>query len=81
MIDAKGPGYEKLIKNAQKYPRFNAFIDKRFLDQAHRQFNAAQGRSIEWYFAEKGASDYVRQLFAGDSRLSTIKIIYMPVPK
>lgn len=81
MIEAKGPGYEKLIKSSSKYPRFKGFIDKRFTDQANRQFDAAQGRPIEWYFAEKGAADYVRELFKGDPRLSTIKIIYMPRPQ
>ncbi|HEV2263314.1 MAG TPA: Tox-REase-5 domain-containing protein, partial [Stellaceae bacterium] len=81
MIEAKGPGYEDLIESGRKNEKFKKLIDKKLVGQANDQLDAAQGRPIEWYFGEKGAADYVRELFRGDTRLCKIKIIYMPMPR
>lgn len=81
MIEAKGPGYEDLIESGRESAKFKKLIEKKFFKQANDQLDAAQDRPIEWYFAEKSAADYFRELFHGDTRLHTIAIIYAPMPR
>ena len=71
MVDAKGFVYARLIEEGRKYDGLKAGVDAYLTGQALRQFQAAQGRPIEWCFAEKKAADYVRKIFKGDHRLST----------
>jgi hypothetical protein len=61
LVDAKGERYEELLQN----PITKQKTISGLFAQAQRQTEAAlpQGRNIKWYFAEKGASDYVRELF------------------
>jgi RHS repeat-associated protein len=56
LLEAKGPGYARLI--AQKFG--NSIVSK-LLDQAARQVAAAAGRQIIWHFAEQEAADAVAE--------------------
>jgi hypothetical protein len=42
---------------------------------------AAGGRAIRWYFAEKKAADYIRELFDGDLDRGRIDIVHAPMPE
>jgi hypothetical protein len=57
------------------------FIIKRLWNQAEDQVLAAGARPIRWYFSEKQAADYVRELFRGDRLLGHIEIAYAPMPE
>jgi hypothetical protein len=48
--------------------------------QAQRQVAAAGERAIRWYFSEKQAADYVRELFRGDRARDRIDIVHVPMP-
>ncbi|WP_306639583.1 Tox-REase-5 domain-containing protein [Sanyastnella coralliicola] len=54
LLEAKGK-YKWLLERN--------WVQSSFLKQATRQVNAAEGATIEWYFAEKEAADIVRELF------------------
>lgn len=76
MVDAKGTGYLKMFREKGPMPWLGVEAD--MLDQSKRQLQAAQGRPIEWYVAEKEVADYVRDLFARNHR--PITIIHAPPP-
>ncbi|HKT18527.1 MAG TPA: hypothetical protein VJR47_10825 [Stellaceae bacterium] len=76
MIDAKGTGYLNLRGKKSPIPWLGA--EAKMLRQSERQIEAAQGRPIEWYFAEKEIADHVRDLFARNNR--NIAIIYASPP-
>ena len=62
MIDAKGPGYLKPLNSGiEKFPWLG--VEKKMLKQAQSQIEAAQGRAIEWYVAEREVADRVRESF------------------
>ncbi|MER8409668.1 Tox-REase-5 domain-containing protein, partial [Mesorhizobium sp. M1307] len=62
LVDAKGPGYAKFVKDGE-------FRDdwwegrQKLLDQAQRQTVAAKGNPITWTFAEQKAADAAKKLF------------------
>jgi hypothetical protein len=75
MIEAKGPGYAKLLK----YSYFSEEIFlARWTKQAARQVDASGGRDLEWYFAEDAASTYARRLFR-KAELQKIRVISQPM--
>lgn len=76
MIDAKGTGYLKMFREKGPMPWLGVEAD--MLDQSKRQLQAAQGRPIEWYVAEKEIADHVRDLLARNHR--NIAVIYAPPP-
>lgn len=76
MIDAKGTGYLNLRGKKSPIPWLGA--EAKMLRQSKKQIEAAQGRPIEWYVAEKEIADHVRDLFARNNR--NITIIYAPPP-
>lgn len=76
MIDAKGTGYLDMLDGDSAHPW--DWVQGKFLDQAQRQRDAAQGRSIEWHFAEEPVADYVRGLF--ERKNLDIIVIYSPPP-
>lgn len=53
LLEAKGLGYDKLLKNE----KFGDRVMDKLMDQARRQVDAAGGTPLEWHFAEKGAAD------------------------
>jgi hypothetical protein len=50
-------------------------------EQAERQVRAAGDRPIRWYFSEKKAADFVRDLFEGDRVRGRIEIVHVPMPE
>jgi hypothetical protein len=74
MIEAKGPGY--LYLYTEKRSLWNAKIEPRLIAQARRQVYAANGRKIEWYFAEKEMADLFRQKFLEEE--INITVVYAP---
>ncbi|WP_161607299.1 hypothetical protein [Methyloferula stellata] len=62
LVEAKGPRYAALIRAGGK---LEAKVRDEFLEQAQKQLHIAQARGVglKWYFAEKEAADYARDLF------------------
>jgi RHS repeat-associated protein len=58
LVDAKGPGYARLLQT-----RFGSFVANKLVEQAFRQVNAANGTPIVWRFAEEDAATFVQTLF------------------
>lgn len=59
MIDAKGPGYAKLLT----YGTVSSLVAEKLLDESARQLAALGTRQLRWYFAEPAAAEIVRKLF------------------
>ena len=77
-MEAKGPGYANFIKNGKFRTWFQGA--RGLVDQARRQFIAAQGIPIEWHFAEEIAANVVRNLLAS-KEFGFIKVIFTaPLP-
>ena len=76
MIEAKGPGYLDMLLRQSEVPW--KWVEADFLGQAERQLQAANGRPIEWHFAEKPVADYVRELFRKQGW--PITVIHTPMP-
>lgn len=74
MIEFKGLGYANMLS----HPFMRANIARQWLAQAMRQVLASDGRPIRWYFAEKGALDFARALFAMNPLLSGIELDFAP---
>jgi len=64
MIDYKDKYWDMLRK-----PGISEFVMDDFIDQALRQMSAARQRPIRWYFSEKEAADFVRDLFRDDPNI------------
>ncbi len=63
MIEAKGPTFADLLRRALK-SNFSDNVDAKLVKQAESQIQAAGPREVRWYFADQGAADHVRALFA-----------------
>jgi hypothetical protein len=57
------------------------FIIKNLWNQAESQVQAAGSRPIRWYFSEKQAADYIRDLFRDDPVRGSIDIVHVPMPE
>ena len=73
LLEAKGPGYEKLLGSS-----FGNSVSDKLLAQARSQVQAAKGAPITWSFAEKGAADAVRSLFQKQG-IKGIKVVHTAV--
>jgi hypothetical protein len=62
LLEAKGPGYQKIMEDPHKGFIWNGIVND-FLDQGENQDRAAGGRALEWHFAEKPVADKVREIF------------------
>ena len=77
MMDYKDR-YWKLLSD----PDTQRFTIRKLWKQALDQVHAAADREIRWYFSEKNAADYVRELFSGDrDGRGRIKIFHVPMPE
>jgi hypothetical protein len=76
MIEAKGTGYLEMLLKPSYYPWMGAQND--MLDQAKRQLQAAQGRPVEWYFAEDIVAEYMRDVFRRENLPIIVK--FAPPP-
>jgi len=75
LIEAKGTGYAEPIERS---PFMTKVFDAQWVAQAKRQIAASQGRPIEWHFAERGAAEHARALFANTEGLEEINVVYTP---
>ncbi|GMU02788.1 hypothetical protein KH5H1_69080 [Corallococcus caeni] len=62
LLEAKGPGYAKFIKDNMTLKEFYRGFDK-VLAQAERQFTFAQGKRIRWIVAEGRFAGLLRKAF------------------
>jgi hypothetical protein len=69
--------YWKLLSNLDT----QGFTIGKLWKQALDQVQAARDREIHWYFSEKEAADYVRDLFDRDDDRGRIKIFHVPMPE
>ena len=76
LIEAKGPGYAKFVKNGQFRDWFSGADE--LVDQAQRQLRAAKGTPIRWNVAEADAVIAIRNLLV-DRGITGIEIIHTPV--
>lgn len=73
MLEAKGVGYSRLLKDANKAED----ILQRAVTQAKRQLNAAKGTKIQWHIAEADVAEKVRARFLKEGNgLENIEIIH-----
>jgi hypothetical protein len=77
LLEAKGPNLAKFIDDGLKPAGFFRG-ELKFLEQAKRQFDAADGLPVRWIVAEKKFADYLRKLF-GDNGLESIEVIHVPL--
>jgi hypothetical protein len=75
LLDAKGPGYARFVKNGQ-FRNWYSGKDK-LLDQAARQVEVAKGNPIQWHVAEEPAANAIRALFNSQG-ISGINVIFTP---
>ncbi|MCY1029885.1 restriction endonuclease fold toxin 5 domain-containing protein [Corallococcus sp. BB11-1] len=75
LLEAKGPGYEKFIKDDMEMKDFFRGFGQ-MLNQARRQSTLAEGMRIRWYVAEKRVADLLRVAFSGQG----IKVDVVHVP-
>jgi hypothetical protein len=62
LLEAKGPGYAKFIKDDMSQKEFFRGFRK-MIEQAKRQFDLVEGTRIRWYVAEKRLGDFLRRAF------------------
>lgn len=76
MIEAKGPGYAKLLR----YSYFaEEILPERWGRQAERQVDASAWRGLEWFFAEPEAENEAKEIFGRDeNRFGKIKVRHEP---
>jgi hypothetical protein len=76
MVEAKGPGYAKLLR----YEWGKDSLAEQWLDQSARQLAAAGSRRVRWYFAEPEAAEFARDLFSrpggGRDRIEIVVLHY-----
>jgi hypothetical protein len=76
LLEAKGPGYANFVKNGEFADWFQKTGLERLIEQAKRQEIAAQGRQIQWHFAEEEPARLIRKLF--DNKDINIQVIVTP---
>ncbi len=77
MVDAKGPGYAKPLYN-YLHNGYGKGVVRKLVNQANKQIEAAKGRNIVWFFAEKAAAEAAKLIFHA-LKLDTINIVYLPM--
>ncbi|MFP2899456.1 restriction endonuclease fold toxin 5 domain-containing protein [Corallococcus sp. 4LFB] len=75
LLEAKGPGYAKFIKDDMTLKEFYRGFDK-VLAQAERQVEVAGGRRIRWIVAEERFAEFLRQAF----QQNTLPIEVVSIP-
>ncbi|MBZ4335880.1 restriction endonuclease fold toxin 5 domain-containing protein, partial [Corallococcus sp. AS-1-12] len=80
LLEAKGPGYAKFIKDNMTLKEFFKGFDK-VLDQADRQYLMARGMRVRWIVAEERFGALLRRAF--ESRgYKTFEVVHVaPVPR
>jgi hypothetical protein len=76
MVEFKATGYADQLK----YEPMKTNIMYEWLGEATRQIEASGGRPVRWYFAERGALEFAREIFSGRGILKRIQLVYLPPP-
>jgi hypothetical protein len=77
MVEAKGPGYTKLLAK----PWGPDSIGGQWAAQSFSQILSAGDRPIRWYFAEREAADFARELFRELGYGNRIDVEWRPWPE
>jgi hypothetical protein len=77
MVEAKGPGYTNLLAK----PWGPDSISRQWATQSFSQILSAGDRPIRWYFAERGAADFARNLFRDLGYGDRIDVEWRPWPE
>lgn len=75
MIEAKGPGYAKLLRYKYFYEKV---LPARWTNQATRQILASGGRNLDWFCAESEGANRARELFHDTPSLKRINVLHVP---
>ncbi|WP_428265903.1 Tox-REase-5 domain-containing protein, partial [Haliangium sp.] len=75
LIEAKGPGYAKFIKDGKFMRYFSG--RHRLFEQANRQRGAAGNHPIEWHIAEQELAEMLRRVFRRRN-ITGIRVIHTP---
>jgi hypothetical protein len=75
MIEAKGPGYAKLLRDSYMS---DEVLPERWQRQAERQISAAGSRDVAWFFAEPEPAAKAKEWFGDNKKLRNIKIFVIP---
>jgi len=75
MIEAKGPGYARLLRSPYFYDKI---LPARWRRQAMKQAAAGGQRNLDWFFAERRAADRAKQIFRETESFQKINVIYFP---
>jgi NADPH-dependent ferric siderophore reductase len=80
MYEYKGPTYTPFLQRANENEFLGPSALAKMLDQATRQFQAAEGKHIVWLFADRDAAEDVRDKFdkSKNEDLKTIEIKIFP---
>jgi hypothetical protein len=78
MIEAKGPGYAKLLQYSYFADRI---LPDRWTRQASRQVDASGGRGLDWFFAEGSAAEAAQKAFRKIPSLARVNILTIPAMK
>ena len=76
LLEAKGPGYANFVKDGKFATWWEETGLKGLLEQARRQQTAAQGRRIQWHFAEEEPARLIKELFK--KRTINIEVVVTP---
>jgi len=74
LIEAKGPSYGRLLRSKSIRDRTMTS----WVGQASRQVSAAQGRAVEWYFADEAAMNWAREWFSKNENLKGVILHHVP---
>jgi hypothetical protein len=78
LLECKGPNYaNKFLDNLDPKHWFENTGAQRIIDQARRQFEAANGVPIHWHVAEAKAAEAIRKLLK-DAGYGQIKVFHTP---
>jgi len=76
LVEAKY-GYKDFVQNGKFVPWWESGGLKKIIDQARRQYLAADGYPIQWRFSSKKVADAFRKLFKKEN--FSIEVIHIPV--
>ena len=78
LLEAKGPGYARFVKNGEFPPWFRG--RGQLVSQAKRQIVAANGFPIEWHVAERETAAAIKSLLR-KQRIPGIRVVHTPPPR
>ncbi|WP_229908177.1 Tox-REase-5 domain-containing protein [Comamonas sp. JC664] len=77
LLEAKGPGYANFFDAFDPKRWFRNSGAKALVEQADRQFRAANGVKIRWHVAEERAASAIRKLLR-DNEIEGIEVVFTP---